>query len=186
MNANVEICILRPNLKCRRCCSFYDAMFCSKFRRPIIFNVTEHYASNIILKETKSSFSQLIIERKQCAFFSEFNLQWNAWLWLIVYLHGFTYTVFNLLFFTPVVGKEILVLFTVVLVTTATKCLRELGESLFWSFWLSSESILQFHFKSGNNISKHDRKRVFYHIGELISTRVFETRTTTGREHFAC
>ena len=59
---------------------------------------------------------------------------------------SFPYTSsFNPLFFTPVVGKEILVLFTVVLVTIATKYLRELGESIFWSFWLSSERVLQFH-----------------------------------------
>ena len=45
---------------------------------------------------------------------------------------SFPYTSsFNPLFFTPVVGKEILVLFTVVLVTIATKYLRELGESIF-------------------------------------------------------
>ena len=143
-NAKEEICILcQIWLKCRRCCSSYNGMFCSKFRWPTKFDVTKHSASNIVFKETKSSFSQLTIKRKHCEFFNEFNLHWNAWLWLIVYLHEW----FSILCFPHLSSEnwKILALFTAVLVTVATKYLRELRESLFWSFWLPSKSTLQFH-----------------------------------------
>ena len=87
------------------------------------------------------------------------------------FTYGFTYTVFNLLFFTPVVGKEILVLFTAVLVTIATKYLRNSEKVFFDLSDCQAKVFCSFTFKSGNYISKHDRKRVFYHIEELKHAR---------------